>query len=200
MRKGVRLPRTSQGRAYPIGMTFSPELICRSELAWAAGFFDGEGSIFPTGTKKHPRIAITQAGDSCPEVLDRFRLAVGGLGYVRGPVVDGEDHQLKWFYNADGFEPAQAIVAMLWTWVGDRKRRQAQDALASYHAIPHGRRWPGTRSESPLRERCKRGHSYENAYLRGRRRECRRCKHLLYKAARGDLTKPEALELLSVEG
>ena len=61
-----------------------------TELAWAAGFFDGEGS-----TSIHPNVVnmrtyfflcmqLTQTGDILPYTLERFRKAVGE-GKVYGP-------------------------------------------------------------------------------------------------------------------
>lgn len=51
------------------------------ELAWAAGFFDGEGYI---GCKKDGtvRLSIDQINKA---PLNRFQKAVGGLGTVTGP-------------------------------------------------------------------------------------------------------------------
>ena len=62
----------------------------RYELAWAAGFFDGEGWAARVENKKrgtrYPMARINQAGDAgVPEVLIRFRHALGGLGSIGGP-------------------------------------------------------------------------------------------------------------------
>jgi len=48
------------------------------ELAWSAGFFDGEGSTFATGDRLHMSI-----GQRHPAVLERFVSAIG-VGRVRG--------------------------------------------------------------------------------------------------------------------
>lgn len=66
------------------------------ELAWAAGFFDGEGCFKGARTnglsdKKYGRISISQK-DS--EVLYRFKSAVGELGSVNGP------YNNMWYYVA----------------------------------------------------------------------------------------------------
>ncbi len=57
------------------------------ELAWAAGFFDGEGCVTyvdhaKTQRTRAIRINITQIH---PEVLIRFQKAIGNLGSVLGP-------------------------------------------------------------------------------------------------------------------
>src|SRR5687768_18605487 len=58
----------------------------RHELAWAAGFFDGEG----WAAKKNPRgvgAQINQAdNDGIPIALIRFQAALDGLGRIGGPV------------------------------------------------------------------------------------------------------------------
>src|SRR5690349_14646134 len=54
------------------------------ELAWAAGFFEGEGCVYlaPGNLRPYLRIHIGQVDDRLP--LDRFVEAVGA-GRVRGP-------------------------------------------------------------------------------------------------------------------
>src|SRR5207247_4911519 len=64
----------------------------RFDLAWAAGFFDGEGwanAVAQEGRKtKQPQARINQADpNGVPEVLLRFQRAVGGLGRIGGPYV-----------------------------------------------------------------------------------------------------------------
>lgn len=56
-----------------------------TELAWAAGFFDGEGTISQTtasGTSR--RYLLLRIGHVDPRPLRRFAAAVG-LGNVNGP-------------------------------------------------------------------------------------------------------------------
>ena len=53
----------------------------REELAWAAGFFDGEGCFCFSEAGQYVCVSITQTER---EPLDRFERAVG-LGKVNGP-------------------------------------------------------------------------------------------------------------------
>src|SRR6266545_8210041 len=78
--------------------TENPELD-RADLAWAAGFFDGEGSTMLHTDESRPgylrlEVAVPQADhNGVPAVLIRFKDAIGGLGRIVGP----DDHDLyKW--------------------------------------------------------------------------------------------------------
>lgn len=110
----------------------------RIGLAWAAGFFDAEG-CFSSTARVGVSASITQTDR---ELLDRFR-GVVGFGNVYGPyetkASDGFRRKPHYFYKAHGRERVQALLAMLWIWLGTAKRQQALDRLD----------WPTT---------CRRGH------------------------------------------
>ncbi len=99
------------------------------ELAWAAGFFDGEGHI---GARKGETAAwriIVQLNQTDRAVLDRFRAAVG-VGLIWGPRSrNNPRHKDIYFYRAGGFEQSQAVIAMLWPFLSAPKRQQAALAL-----------------------------------------------------------------------
>lgn len=183
MRKGQRLPVDANGNKKPLLLPSAPILIDRVELAWAAGFFDGEGSTFVLGRKNHPKISITQAPDppngTPPAVLHRFYRAVGEIGNIGGPYRE-KTGELKWIYTAHGHEMVQAVITLLWTWLGKVKREQAAVAFRRHRAVPRGRRNPGVRFGRPLNALCKRGHDYSDIVLnRSGNRVCRLCRNLL---------------------
>lgn len=74
----------------------------RHELAWAAGFFDGEGWAARVRDAKRartrPMARVNQAGDgTVPEVLIRFQEALGGLGSIGGPDrINGRRDLYRW--------------------------------------------------------------------------------------------------------
>lgn len=182
MRRGQRLPVDDRGHKRPLLLPTAPLRIDRVELAWAAGFFDGEGSTFVLGRKKHPKISITQAPDppdgTPPKVLDRFYRAVGGIGNVEGPYYE-KTGKAKWFYTAHGHEMVQAVIALTWNWLGGVKRDQAANALRRHREIPRGARNPGVRFGRPLNVVCKRGHDYSDVVLTpSGGRTCRPCRNL----------------------
>ena len=107
--------------------------LVHTELAWAAGFWDGEGCTSGTLDKRvalrapRPRVtmALSQSGDGAEEILLRFQRAVGGLGHVRGPYDPGEGMKPVWRWSTQGHELCQAILALLWPYLSNPKRQQA---------------------------------------------------------------------------
>ena len=151
----------------------------REELAWAAGFFDGEGNTSfgskPTIRRdgsvfKGVMVQIGQAESipgECPEVLSRFKNAVGGIGVIMGPYPTG--HKPAWRYQASGFEASQAVIAMLWTFLGEVKKKQAKEKLQAWLAQP--RLSCGVKHDD-----CKGGHGWKNiSYTKKGYRYCVDC-------------------------
>lgn len=96
------------------------------ELAWAAGFFDGEGCT-GIGHQKAGKgndylaVAISQ---KYPEVLHRFQAAVG-LGKVYGPYVSRGATTYKY---AVSHRKAKEVLEQIWPFLGERKRAQVLQA------------------------------------------------------------------------
>jgi hypothetical protein len=111
----------------------------REALAWAAGFYEGEGTVNACYSRytsdlgerrqrKTPQfqLRINQVG---AEPLIKFMEAVG-TGKVYGPYArTGVKDQYQ--YDVHSFEKVQAIIAMLWPWLSDRRREQARAVLTS---------------------------------------------------------------------
>ena len=109
-----------------------------TELAWAAGFFDGEGStsvLYPGKSKVRPEgyaclhMKVPQK-DSRP--LHRFREAVG-CGSVTGPYLQGECEIYSWQL---GGKMARPVLDTLWPYLSEPKREQAAAAIAIVEARP----------------------------------------------------------------
>lgn len=103
----------------------------REELAWAAGFLEGEGTF--SSSKVSRRQASSQiqiaAWQVTREPLDRLVEAIG-LGRVRGPYRYA-DKRATYRYQVTDFEGCQAVIAMLWGWLSSRRRAQARALLVS---------------------------------------------------------------------
>ena len=121
------------------------------ELAWAAGFFDGEGSITAKRVKRasvyrYFRATVVQTDR---RVLDRFVVATGTHRPVTGPhhpPSRNERTSPQYIVDALGY-PAEAMIAGLWAWLSEPKREQAMRVLEI--CAPS---W-GRRTTSPLLER-----------------------------------------------
>jgi hypothetical protein len=103
------------------------------ELAWAAGFFDGEGSVLYRGRKRRELCLTVSQADRRP--LDRFAAAIGMPG-VRGPYRPRNANGKPYFvFSVAAHTRVQAIVAMLWRFLSEPKRQQASVALTA--AVPY---------------------------------------------------------------
>lgn len=111
----------------------------REELAWAAGFCDGEGSFqidlkgFRNGIRRkpHPRFEL---GQTEPHILERFRTAVGFANPVGGPYDNTKSDAKRnaapmYQVGVSGYEGVQMVLIVLWPWLGLTKRKQAINVL-----------------------------------------------------------------------
>lgn len=141
----------------------------REDLAWAAGFIDGEGGTYCSGPETARAGLLLKAGQAERSTLERMRDSLG-LGTVYGPYkTAGLHHRPYWTCSIGGFEKVQAAVAMLWPFLSEPKRQQAHAALY---------RWKLHRKAARITH-CKRGHPFddENTYVRPGQtgRTCRAC-------------------------
>jgi hypothetical protein len=123
----------------------------QSELAWAAGFFDGEGYIGLAhqhwqGRCRRQMHAHVSQTDERP--LWRFRHAVGFGRITRRPDSPKRPIHWKrqWRWDVSSFEHTQALMAMLWKFLSTPKREQARLAILA------AKDWRINRET--IRERC----------------------------------------------
>lgn len=109
----------------------------REELAWAAGFFDGEGHIGCTNNRnkklnrvyRHLHIQIVQTNR---EVLERLQNALP-FGALYGPYRENRlNHKSYWQWHVDSYEAVQQVVCALWPRLSRPKKEQAKAALFTY--------------------------------------------------------------------
>jgi hypothetical protein len=129
------------------------------ELAWASGFFDGEGcsGVRPDESRPnaiHIAVSVSQSSqraDIVPSVLGRFQRAVGGMGFIRSAYFDKRSGTYAHQWLAASFEEAQAVVALLWSHLGAVKRGQAEAAFRLYLAQYRTRHARSRRARRPRR-------------------------------------------------
>jgi hypothetical protein len=107
------------------------------EVAWAAGLFEGEGSIYAhrmrsRGSRSNDRIALlavqVKMGDE--DVVLRFCDAVG-VGSVTGPFKGkAAHHRLMWRWRVVSDE-AEKTLALLEPFLGTRRRAQLRDVRSA---------------------------------------------------------------------
>lgn len=142
--------------------------IDREELAWAAGFFDGEGHTQLT-KQGYVSLKVAQTGDE-RECLERFRAAVG-CGRIYGPytnISDGAIRRRYFIWQLQRFELTQAVMAALWPFLSPPKREQAAAAFRS--------RKP--KAVYPRQETCRYGHDlsvYRTFNKLGQAEGCAEC-------------------------
>ena len=114
-----------------------------TELAWAAGFFDGEGCIWARKPQKHSRskvyLGVNQI-DNRP--LERFMKAVGA-GHMKGPYLANRTGPSKgnekpvWYWNCYPQEEVEKVLAKLFPYMSEPKKEQAMTCYlkkAEYNA------------------------------------------------------------------
>lgn len=131
-----------------MGVTFD-----RESLAWAAGFFDGEGTAVLAGANSRrvhpvtgrrrdyvtPTLCVTQHYD--PETILRFHRAVHGFGTVSGPYSSkGTAFHPRWQWQCRRPHEVLAVVPMLWPWLSGPKRRQISGVVSAYLVDAQSRR------------------------------------------------------------
>ncbi|HYV22163.1 MAG TPA: hypothetical protein VEN31_05875 [Candidatus Bathyarchaeia archaeon] len=110
------------------------------DLAWAAGFFDGEGWANRSGRGVHSR--INQAGlDGVPEVLTKFKRIVD-VGRIHGPVIV-EGRQPLYYWEATSRPDLLRVVDRIGPWLCVVKRAEFGRTLGTLPAQV----WPGSMSE-----------------------------------------------------
>src|SRR4029077_12640146 len=141
------------------------------ELAWAGGFFDGEGSSYLMKQRTHagylpPAVEVPQSGwDGVPIVLRRFQSALAGLGNISGP------HEYAWTdapvsrWKTEARDDVQLALHRLMPFVGTVKREQARNVLIAINSQPDLPRGNPAFGVAGARY-CLRGHDKRNARMR----------------------------------
>ena len=117
--------------ATPVLPFDAPRPLDEELLAWAAGFFDGEGTTVARtdqsrGTYRRLIVTASQLGrPRVPAALVKFQRAMLGVGSITSE----RDGLYRW--RAHGRIGAEVALALMWPWLGPVKRAQAGEALCA---------------------------------------------------------------------
>ena len=141
------------------------------ELAWAGGFFDGEGSTYLEKHRTHPGyfypvVYVPQSAEIgiAPELL-RLESAMNGIGNISGVRQDGPDWKPYRRWRVVTPLKVQGALHLLWPFIGEVKRAQAQRVMKTIHGqsdLPRGNPAFGVAGA----RFCLRGHDKWNARVR----------------------------------
>lgn len=150
----------------------------REEVAWAGGLFEGEGCFT---CDKHNRSLSARISMTDEDPVRRVYHALGGMGYIISAQRVKNTRKLVWTWGCAGYEKFQAVVAMLWPWLGERRRKRAAEllGLTRTQAVAHG-----------SKTFCKWGHRFAGKNLlltmrRGRVKPVRECRTCIRNRAKG---------------
>lgn len=96
------------------------------ELAWAAGFFDGEGHTQHKKTNYNSpngKLRVLQVGQKYPECLYRLQEAVGGRGKIYKSGV-----RAIYYWYAGKQNEVDTVLNLLWPHLSSIKKKQAENA------------------------------------------------------------------------
>lgn len=99
----------------------------RHELAWAAGFFDGEGWAAKNKTRGVQSRINQSDDDGVPAVLRHFQRIVG-CGRIHGPVRE-EGRRDLYYWDVSSRSDVEATAHAILPWLGDVKRAEFVAAL-----------------------------------------------------------------------
>lgn len=130
-------------------------IVRTTDLAWAAGLFEGEGCFFYARPSKAHRYGVAGATLAMTDldIVERFA-EVMGFGLVRKMTNQGPPTRKQMYvWRAGGFEHVQATAGLLWKWLGPRRREQVRFAFTSFNAFPRTRQKHG-RTDRCIVEDC----------------------------------------------
>lgn len=103
----------------------------REDVAWAAGLFEGEGNI--SGYAKARRGFRLALWMTDADVVKRFSdiVQVGSFGGPYNyPSAPNSKPLYRW--RTGSFEHGQYVLAMLWPYLGIRRKQRAREVLCNY--------------------------------------------------------------------
>lgn len=133
-----------------------------SEIAWAAGLYEGEGNAYYAPKTYNLRLSLSSTD---LDVVERFQRVVGGVGKVHLEARARANRKDIYRWRVNRWADAQAVAAMLFPFLCSRRQDQVLTALAAKRARLRPVKKHGTRSMYALAHcRCEPCIKAERAY------------------------------------
>lgn len=147
-----------------------------TELAWAAGLFEGEGCILADekAPRGRPRVRLYLSSTDL-DVVKRFQRILG-VGSIRPHSRPEPQYKDLWAWQISG-KAVEAPLRALLPWLAERRTARA---LAALKLIP------SIGVENRLKTHCPKGHPYDavNTRWKDGARSCRECNRQACRARR----------------
>jgi hypothetical protein len=97
-------------------------------VAWAAGLFDGEGTILLSGNKVTAQMSMTDF-----DLLERMRSYFGGSIYtIAKRKVHWKD---AWVWRCGSTPDSMMFLESIYPWLGSRRQAKVEEARIRYHNL-----------------------------------------------------------------
>lgn len=100
------------------------------ELAWAAGLFEGEGSLVYTKIKnrKDSYKVHVVVSSTDKDVLDTFQKVIG-FGPINGPYAPSNGNKLRYVWEVQNFRDCLKATELLYPYLHSRRREKADELI-----------------------------------------------------------------------
>ena len=109
-----------------------------AEIAWAAGFYEGEGTFFVRRSRgrdvpSFPNGLVLTICQHNEEPLLKFH-GIFNLGHIYGRIRRGKH---VWWYSVSRTTDALHIAELMWPLLSERRQEQILDAVDEFASVPH---------------------------------------------------------------
>lgn len=101
-------------------------------LAWAAGLFDGEGTIYSANGRIRVSVHMTDL-----DILESFKTNFGGN--IHEQAKQKEHHKISWRWSLQASEKATNFLKQILPFLHSRRTKRAQEAIDYYNLLKNGR-------------------------------------------------------------
>lgn len=134
-------------------------MVSKAEVAWAAGFYEGEGYLTKTSP---PRVQIAQCNI---EPLEKLQSLFGGSIY--GPEMPKGARQPVFRWVLGDHASSKSFIYAIFPWLSDKKQKDTLDKIDRYADVVLVRQ-----------SNCRNGHNKDKVgfyILKGGHQRCKAC-------------------------